>query len=116
MLFPHNLTSTLETAIRMSNVQYEDIDIKSRLDVKTLEISPGDTGWDVFSLEYNVEQPIKTIFKKSAMDKYRRLFKFLWRLKRVEHTLSIAWRRQMTSAHTIRTVPGKFLFMCILTE
>ncbi|KAI9592455.1 Spc98 family-domain-containing protein [Syncephalis fuscata] len=102
MVFRHNLTSTLETAIRTSNVQYEDIEIKRRLDVKALEVSPGDSGWDVFSLEYTVEQPIKTVFKKSAMDQYRQLFQFLWKLKRVEHTLSKAWRRQMTSVHQLR--------------
>jgi gamma-tubulin complex component 3 len=39
MVFRHNLTSTLETAIRSSNVQYEDPDIKRRLDVKALEVS-----------------------------------------------------------------------------
>ncbi|KAI8049629.1 Spc98 family-domain-containing protein [Syncephalis plumigaleata] len=102
MVFRHNLTSTLETAIRSSNVQYEDPDIKRRLDVKALEVSPGDSGWDVFSLEYTVEQPITTVFKRSAMDQYRQLFQFLWKLKRVEHTLSNGWRRQMTSVHTLR--------------
>ncbi|RKP25210.1 Spc98 family-domain-containing protein [Syncephalis pseudoplumigaleata] len=102
MVFRHNLTSTLETAIRSSNVQYEDPDIKRRLDVKALEVSPGDSGWDVFSLEYTVEQPITTVFKRSAMNQYRQLFQFLWKLKRVEHTLSKAWHRQMTSVHTLR--------------
>jgi gamma-tubulin complex component 3 len=61
----------------------------------------------VFSLEYTVEQPITTVFKRSAMDQYRQLFQFLWKLKRVEHTLSNGWRRQMTSVHTLRQAESK---------
>ena len=51
---PHNLAGILETAIRGTNTQYEPQHILGRLDVKLLEIQPGDTGWDVFSLDYKV--------------------------------------------------------------
>ena len=51
-LFPHNLAGILDTAIRGTNTQYEDPDILERLDVRIMEIQPGDTGWDVFSLDY----------------------------------------------------------------
>ncbi|RKP12988.1 gamma-tubulin complex component protein, partial [Piptocephalis cylindrospora] len=66
-LFRHNLTSTLETAIRSSNVQYDHVDIQRRLDVRTLETSPGDVGWDVFTLDYRVELPLSTILTQQAM-------------------------------------------------
>ncbi|KAG0033066.1 Gamma-tubulin complex component 3 [Podila clonocystis] len=83
-LFRHNLTGTLETAIRSSNAQYDDPDILRRLDVRLLEISPGDSGWDVFSLDYHVDSPINTILTPVAMHQYLKMFNFLWRLKRVE--------------------------------
>lgn len=44
-----------------SNAQYEEPDILERLDVRLLEISPGDLGWDVFSLDYHVDGPIGTV-------------------------------------------------------
>ncbi|KAF9932969.1 Gamma-tubulin complex component 3 [Mortierella alpina] len=103
-LFRHNLTGTLEAAIRSSNAQYDDPDILRRLDVRLLEISPGDSGWDVFSLDYHVDSPINTILTPLAMHQYLKMFNFLWRLKRVEYALSSAWRRQTTSARAIRPI------------
>ncbi|KAG0327927.1 Gamma-tubulin complex component 3, partial [Podila humilis] len=103
-LFRHNLTGTLETAIRSSNAQYDDPDILRRLDVRLLEISPGDSGWDVFSLDYHVDSPINTILTPVAMHQYLKVFNFLWRLKRVEFALFSAWRRQTTSARAIHPI------------
>jgi gamma-tubulin complex component 3 len=60
-LYLHNLTGILETAIRATNAQFDDSDILKRLDVRLLEVSPGDTGWDVFSLDYHVDGPISTV-------------------------------------------------------
>ncbi|KAG0282394.1 Gamma-tubulin complex component 3 [Linnemannia gamsii] len=103
-LFRHNLTGTLEAAIRSSNAQYDDPDILRRLDVRLLEISPGDSGWDVFSLDYHVDSPVNTILTPVAMHQYLKMFNFLWRVKRVEYALSSAWRRQTTSARAIRPI------------
>lgn len=57
----HNLTSILDSAIRSTNAQYEDASILRRLDVRLLEQCPGDTGWDIFSMDYNMEGPIGTV-------------------------------------------------------
>ena len=59
----------------------------------------------MFSLDYHVDSPINTIFTPPTMIQYTELFRFLWRLKRVEHDLSAAWRRQMTSARTLAQIP-----------
>ncbi|OZJ02435.1 hypothetical protein BZG36_04467 [Bifiguratus adelaidae] len=96
-LFRHHLTETLESAVLSSNAQYDDPEILSRLDVRLLEVSPGETGWEVFTLDYHVDSPMNTIFTPSAMSQYLTLFNFLWRLKRVEYTLSATWRRMVTS-------------------
>ena len=60
-LYLHNLTGTLETAVRATNAQFESTDILNRLDVRMLDLSPGDQGWDVFSLHYHVTGPISTV-------------------------------------------------------
>ncbi|KAG9292620.1 hypothetical protein G9A89_006992 [Geosiphon pyriformis] len=103
-LYRHNLTGTLEAAVRASNAQYDDPDILRRLDVRLLEVSSGDCGWDVFSLDYHVDSPINTIFTPQAMHQYLKLFNFLWRLKRVEYCLSDAWRRQTTGARNLNQI------------
>lgn len=60
-MYPHNLSGILESAIRSTNAQFEDENILNRLDVRVLEKSPGDTGWDVFTLDYHVSGPIGTV-------------------------------------------------------
>ncbi|KAI9480921.1 MAG: Spc98 family-domain-containing protein [Benjaminiella poitrasii] len=92
-LFRHNLTGILETAIRSSDAQYDDPTVLNRLDVRLLEIQKNDLGWDVFSLDYHVDAPINTIFGPAAMHQYLQMFNFLWRIRRVEYTLSSAWRQ-----------------------
>lgn len=57
----------------------------------------GESGWDVFALEYAVRRPgapldpLPTILDQQAMDKYARAFSLLWRLKRAEHAVNAAW-------------------------
>lgn len=69
-LFVHNLTGQLESAVRATNAQYESRDVLDRLDVRLLETSPGDCGWDVFSLMYRVDGPLKTVFTPENVLQY----------------------------------------------
>ncbi|KAG8224877.1 hypothetical protein J437_LFUL006471 [Ladona fulva] len=103
-LYHHNLSGILESAIRATNVKHQSPDILNRLDVHLLEISPGDTGWDVFSLNYHVDGPIGAIFTPEEMTKYLKLFNALWRTKRMEWILSRLWKRQVTSAKMLRKI------------
>ena len=80
----HNLQRLLEKAISETNAQYDPHYIISRLDAKILtvnkfqvlvfnrflidvltncKVSPNDVGWDVFSLTYNLDGPLETVFK-----------------------------------------------------
>jgi len=97
-LYPHNLAGILETAIRGTNTQYEQQEILERLDVRLLEIQPGDTGWDVFSLDYKVVGPIGVVFTPETMTQYLMLFNTLWRAKRMEWVLSCTWKK-LASLH-----------------
>ncbi|MCO5558655.1 hypothetical protein L7F22_012241 [Adiantum nelumboides] len=86
------LAGLLESAIRTSNAQYDEGDVLDRLRVKMMPYNSGDRGWDVFSLEYTLRDPLNTIFTEAVMASYLKIFNFLWRLKRVEHALSATWQ------------------------
>ncbi|SAM07681.1 hypothetical protein [Absidia glauca] len=104
-LYRHNLTGVLETAIRASNAQFDEPTILNRLDVRLLEVGTQDLGWDVFTLDYHVDSPINTVLSPPMMNQYLRVFNFLWRLKRVEYTLSEAWRRWGIASRTFASLP-----------
>lgn len=96
-LFRHHLTATLETAILGSNAHYDHEDVLRCLDARMLELGHGDIGWDVFTLDYRVEQPLDTvILDKAATKEYLRVFNFLWRIKRVSFALNRTWRKMAT--------------------
>ncbi|KAI9217075.1 Spc98 family-domain-containing protein [Blastocladiella britannica] len=97
-LYRHHLTGTLEQAIRSSNAQFDNQDVLRRLDVRLLASAPGDTGWDVFSLDYAVSSPINTVITAQAMSRYHQLFKFMWSVKRAATALEQAWRGHLADA------------------
>ncbi|WAR28061.1 GCP3-like protein [Mya arenaria] len=113
-LYLHNLTGILETAIRGTNAQFDDSDILKRLDVRLLEVSPGDTGWDVFSLDYHVDGPIRTVFTPECMIMYLRVFNFLWRAKRMEYVLALIWKNQIFNSKLLESLPelSRILHQC----
>ena len=46
----------------------------------------------MFALWYQLDEPLTTVIGSEAMAGYLRLFRLLWVIKRVEHTLSSAWQ------------------------
>ncbi|KAB8737505.1 hypothetical protein FH972_026464 [Carpinus fangiana] len=96
--YRHALTAQLEHAIRNSNAQYDPADVLRRLDARMLELSHGEIGWDVFTLEYKIDAPVDVIVTPYASKQYLKVFNFLWRVKRVEYALGTTWRQCMTGA------------------
>jgi gamma-tubulin complex component 3 len=99
--YRHTLTAQLEHAIRNSNAQHDDVDVLRRLDARMLELSHGEIGWDVFTLEYRIDSPLDVIVTPWAGKQYLKVFNFLWRVKRVQFALGITWRRCMTGARGV---------------
>ena len=99
--YRHTLTGQLEHAIRGSNAQFDSPDVLRRLDARLLELSHGDIGWDVFTLEYKVDAPVDVVITSWASKQYLVVFNFLWRIKRVEFALGTTWRRLMTGARGV---------------
>lgn len=104
-LYRHNLTATLETAIRSSNAQNDPPDVLRRLDARMLEYSHGEIGWDVFTLEYKVDAPIDTVLDPDSMLTYLKLFNHLWQMKRIEGVLNSGWMRIASGARSFLRVP-----------
>ncbi|PAA71146.1 hypothetical protein BOX15_Mlig015408g3 [Macrostomum lignano] len=100
-LYAHNLFGILETAKRATNAQFEPSYIIERLDVRKLDVSPGDTGWDVFSLYYNVDGPLSTVLTDECLTSYLRAFNFLWRSKRMEHILAGLSRKSVSEGRRL---------------
>jgi gamma-tubulin complex component 3 len=106
-LYRHNLTATLETAIRSSNAQKDPPDVVRRLDARMLEYSQGEIGWDVFTLEYKVDAPLDTVLDPDSMVKYLKLFNHLWKMKRIENTMTKGWVRTTGATKAFVRIPGR---------
>ncbi|KAK6507183.1 Microtubule-nucleating Tub4p (gamma-tubulin) complex component [Arthrobotrys musiformis] len=100
-LYRHNLTAQLEHAIRGSNAQFESQEVLRRLDARMLELSHGEIGWDVFTLEYKIDPPVDVVVTPYGSREYLKVFNFLWRIKRVEFALGSAWKKYMTGARGV---------------
>lgn len=99
-LYRHNLTATLEAAVRSSNARFDPPDVLRRLDARMMEYSHGEIGWDVFTLEYKVDAPIDTVIDPDSMENYLKIFHHLWKMKRVEGALSALWNRIAAGARS----------------
>ena len=97
----------METAIRSSNAQKDSADVLRRLDARMLEYSQGEIGWDVFTLEYKVDAPLDTVLDPDSMVKYLKLFNHLWKMKRIESTMTKGWVRTAGSTKAFIRIPGR---------
>lgn len=120
--YRHTLTAQLEHAVRNSNAQFDTSDVLRRLDSRMLELSHGEIGWDVFTLEYKIDAPVDVIVTPFGSKQYLKVFNFLWRVKRVEFALGSTWRRCMTGARgVLGTVADKVgsdwkIARCVMAE
>ncbi|KAJ3021053.1 Gamma-tubulin complex component 3 [Thoreauomyces humboldtii] len=115
-IYRHDLAAALENGIRLSNARHDSPDVLRRLDARLLEVSPGDAGWDVFCIDYHVQEPLDTILTRKTMAIYQQLSCFLWKLKRVEYALSFTWKARMRLAQELRTSSVySDLHACLLT-
>lgn len=77
-----------------------------RLDARMMEYTHGEIGWDVFTLEYKVDSPVNTVLDADSMMNYLKIFNHLWKIKRVESALSVAWMRTAGGSRTFLRLPG----------
>lgn len=83
-----------------------------------LEYSQGEIGWDVFTLEYKVDAPLDTVLDPDSMVKYLKLFNHLWKMKRIESTMTKGWVRTAGATKAFVRIPGTFCgyFDCVAVD
>ena len=84
LILKHNLQSNLESAIRASNALLKDSENIKKLNIKLIKPTPGDSGWDIFCLEYKVDLPLNIIFNSKLLRDYQKLFIFFWKIKHIK--------------------------------
>jgi gamma-tubulin complex component 3 len=59
-------------------------------------------------LDYRVHDlpPLATVFTEDVMEDYKKIFSFLWRLKRIEHQLSSSWRLYKEHVQKFQRIKG----------
>jgi gamma-tubulin complex component 3 len=80
-IFKHNLNSLLDSTkghLSLSSYKKTYLD---RVVVHLFDQSVGSKGWDIFSLHYEVDPPLNTIFDSESMAFYHEFFKMVWRIK-----------------------------------
>ena len=101
-IFKYNLQSILETSINSTNARFNDKECLNKLNIKLLNARPGDIGWDIFCLEYNISLPLSIIISKKNLLDYQKMFIFLLKIKRIEYSQEHQeWRKIMTTCHYI---------------
>ena len=101
-IFKYNLQSILESSINSTNARFNDKECLNKLNIKLLNARPGDIGWDIFCLEYNISLPLSIIISKKNILDYQKMFIFLLKIKRIEYSQEHQeWRKIMTTCHYI---------------
>lgn len=87
-LTSNQLYKILLESIQFSSIKNYSNDVKSRLDARILDLSHGNIGWQVFTLEYRINDlPIQMILGDNL--EYLKFFNFLWKLKQFQYLLNV---------------------------
>ncbi|GMH41519.1 hypothetical protein BSKO_09429 [Bryopsis sp. KO-2023] len=99
------LAGHLRAAIHASSAKYDDDEVLDRLHARKSKGFGLQRGWDVFSLEYRVNQPLSTVFTPKNMSSYLRVFRLLWKLKHAEQTLNKVWHSLQCMDGSLNRLP-----------
>lgn len=90
-LTSNQLAKVLIESINTSSVKNYRSDYKNRLDARILDLSHGNIGWEVFTLEYKIsDSPIYHILNyNNGTLEYLKMFNFLWKLRHFSYLLNL---------------------------
>jgi gamma-tubulin complex component 3 len=60
------------------------------------------TVYDIFLMDYQVPDPMIAIVPEPSLHMYQRIFKLLFRLKRIEYLLNSTWRQSASLQHSLQ--------------
>lgn len=100
-LSSYELTSYLQEAVKHSSLRNlinrsDSNYIINGLDARVLDLGHGSIGWDVFTLDYVVDNPLAMVLNVNRRDgkkEYLRIFNFLWRFKKNTFFYNEEWLR-----------------------
>jgi gamma-tubulin complex component 3 len=87
-IFKHNLVSLLDSTKGQSSFSGYNKDYLDRVGIFLFDPSIGSRGWDIFSLNYEIEAPLNTIFDSESMRFYHEFFNLVWRIKNLISSLN----------------------------
>lgn len=93
-LTSNQLSKVLVDSINSSSIKNYSMETKNRLDARILDLSHGNIGWQVFTLEYRINDlPITNImnFNNSNLE-YLKFFNFIWKLKQFQYLLNLSFK------------------------
>ena len=109
MIYKYMLQSVLEASIDSTNARFNDKECLNKLNIKLLNPRPGEIGWDIFCLEYNISLPLSIIISNKNILDYQKMFIFLLKIKRIQFSQEHQeWRKIMSYSHN--TMKGKYEF------
>lgn len=117
-VYIHNLNAIFDNALRSTNARFLPAYVLEKVQVKLMKASNAvlfsdkdvhddttvleeDRGWDIFSLDYNVQAPLSAIVHSNAIQQYRKIFHLLWKLKQIEWALNKNWKRANILNHAL---------------
>ena len=103
-LYKHAFAGYIEQAIRSSSARYAPEKVRDCVDLRLLSHRRGDDGWDVFCMHYEIDVPLNMVVTKECQEQYKTLFRFLWKLKRVEWVLSGAWKHYVSAERLVKVL------------
>jgi len=130
-VYPQQLLSIMENALRQTNAKDLPVFCLELLSVEMLPFQPNkgsgldlfaspnrtllddnendgaqeeDTRsvWDIFQLDYSVPDPLVAIVHEKAMQQYKLIYSFLFGLRKVEYMLNRTWRQSATLQHALQ--------------
>ena len=101
-----SLQGHVETALRSCGAAAADSDLLLRVQVKLSRPLDGDSGWDIFGLDYKMDGPAAVVLGPEAMSCYGRVSRLLWNIKQVDHVVARAWHELEGVGHTLATLRG----------
>lgn len=87
-IFKHNLISLLDSTKGQSSFSGYNKDYLDRVGIFLFDPLIGSKGWDIFSLNYEIEAPLNTIFDGESMKFYHEFFNLVWRIKNLISNLN----------------------------
>lgn len=108
----YNSTRILQNSVHQSSLrnfvdQSDRNFLINKLDARVLDFGHGSLGWDIFTLEYDIQPPLSILLNVNRSDgrkEYLRIFNFLWRFKKNDYFGNREMLKSKELIHSFRKI------------